>query len=151
MLLNNASLSFLNKAMIFFTILSSVGPLLILIAVILSSLHSPTFFLPTNLDNFSRSHKPTSSQILTLSKLPIFTSNNVSFSSFFFSKSRLCQKVMILLQKFIALMTLSSISLKDLAFSMDLFKRFSEMGGLNSMILKFNDFTLMFILVNYCR
>ena len=70
--------SFLNKAMIFFLILSSTGPLLLLIAASPSSLYSPTFFLPINLDNLSRRYKPTSSQISAPSKLPIVTSNNVS-------------------------------------------------------------------------
>ena len=55
--------SFLNKAMIFFLILSSTGPLLLLIAASPSSLYSPTFFLPIKLDNLSRRYNPTSSQI----------------------------------------------------------------------------------------
>ena len=71
--------SFLNKAMIFFLILSSTGPLLLLIAASPSSLYSPTFSFPIKFDNLSRRYKPTSSQISNPSKLPIVTSNNVSF------------------------------------------------------------------------
>ena len=71
------SLSILNKATIFFLVLSSTGPLLLLIAASRSYLYSPTFSLPINLDNLSRRYKPPSSQISAPSKLPIVTSNLV--------------------------------------------------------------------------
>ena len=62
-------LSFLNKAMIFFLILSNTGPLLLLIGASRSSFYSPTFSLPINLDSLPRRYKPTSSQISAPSKL----------------------------------------------------------------------------------
>ena len=70
--------SFLNKALIFFPILSSTGPLLLIIAASLSSLYSSTFYLPIKLESLARRYKPTSSQIVAPSKLPIVTSNDVS-------------------------------------------------------------------------
>ena len=45
--------SFLNKAMVFFLILSSVGSLLLLIALSPSSLYIPTFSFPIKLNNLS--------------------------------------------------------------------------------------------------
>ena len=116
--------SFLNKAMIFFLILSSTGPLLLLIAASPSSLYSPTFFLPIKLDNLSRRYKPTSSQISAPSKIPIVTSNNVS--SPFLTQILPLLKSSDFLASFIELMALSSIFVKDLAYAMDLFKRFPE-------------------------
>ena len=65
------SSSFSNKAMIFFLILSSADPLLLLIAASPSYLYSPTFSLPIKLDNLSRRYKATSSQISAPPKLPI--------------------------------------------------------------------------------
>ena len=105
------NLSFLNKALIFFLILSSTGPLLLLIAASLSSLYSPTFSLQIKFDNLSRRYKPTSSQILASSKLPIVKSNNVS-SSFLTQVPRLL-KSSDFLASFIALMALSSIFVED--------------------------------------
>ena len=119
--------SFLNKAMIFFLILSSTGSLLLLIAASPSCRYSPTFFLPIKLDNLSRRYKPTSSQISAPSKLHIVTSNNVS-SPFLTQVSSLL-KSSNFLASLISLMTLSSIFVKDLAYAMDLYKRFSEIDG----------------------
>ena len=114
--------SFLNKAMIFFLILSNTGPLLLLIAASPSSLYSPTFSLPIKLDNLSRRYQPTSSQISSPSKLPLVTSNNVS--SPFLIQVLPLWKGSDFLASFITL-----IFVKDLAYTMDLFKRFSEIDG----------------------
>ena len=107
--------SFLNKAMIFSLILSSTGPLLI--AASSSSVYSRTFFLPVQLDNLSRRYISTSSQISAPSKLPIVTSNNVS--SPFLTQVPSLLKSSDFLASFIALMALSSIFVKDLAYVMD--------------------------------
>ena len=105
--------SFLNKAMMFFLILFSAGPLLLLTAASPSSLCSPTFSLPTKFDSLSRRYNPTSSQILAPSKLSVVMSNNVL--SYFFNSSPPL-KGNGFLASVIALMAFSSIFVKDLGY-----------------------------------
>ena len=113
--------------MMFFLILSSASPLLLLIALSPSSLYSPIFSFPINLNNFSRRHKSTSSQISAPPKLSIVTSNNV-YSPFLTQVPSLL-KSNDFLGSIIVLMTLPSIFVNDLAYSTDLCKRFFEMDG----------------------
>ena len=118
--------------MIYFLILSGTGSLLLLIAASPSSLNSPTFSVPIRLDSFSRRYKPTSSKIQASSKLPFVTSNNISFT--FFNQVPSLLKSSDFLASFIALMALSSIFVKDLAYSMSSysFGRTQNVGDLES-------------------
>ena len=106
--------------MIFFLILSSMGALLLLIGASPSSLYCPTVFLPIKLDNLSERYKPTSSQTLALSKLPIVTPNNVL--SPFLTQILPLLKSSNFLSCFIALMAFSLMFVKYSTYLMKLFK-----------------------------
>ena len=92
-----------------------------------SSMYNPTFSLPIKLDCLSRRHKPTSSQTLAPSKLPIVRSNNAS--SPFLTHVPSLLKSSDFLASFVALMALPSIFVKDSTYSMDFFKRLSIIDG----------------------
>ena len=105
------SLSFLNKAMIFFLILTSTGPPLLLIAASQSSLYSPTFSLQLS----SIVYQEDISQLFHKSRLhqylPLLQQNNVS--SPFLNQVLSLLKGSDFLASFIALLALSSVFLKD--------------------------------------
>ena len=98
--------SFLNKAMIFFLILSSTGPLLLLIAASLSSLYNSTFSLAIKLNNLSNNVLPP-----FLTQVPSLLKSSDYLASF------------------IRLMALSTIFVKDLGYGMDFLKKISEIIG----------------------